>query len=456
MDLDVAAPRDDHRADSGRDLMPLRHGGGGAQIFDPAVCARADEHAVDLHFRKRRSRLEAHVFEGSGRGLAFGLVLHARRIGNVRGHRRDLAWVRPPGHLRRNVLGLEDQRPIELRTGIGRQLFPTGDGLVELSPLRRELTTFQVGERLFVRRNHARAGTGLDGHVADRHPLFHREITNRFARVFDAIAGAAVGRDLADDVENQILRRHAVGQLAVDADLERLGLRLEQGLRRENVLNFARADAERQRAERAVRRRVAVAADDRHAGLRQAQLGTDDVNDPLLGVVQIVELDAEFLAVVPQRVDLLLRNRVGDRQAAVGRRHVVVRHGRRQGRAADLAARDPQSFERLGTGHFVNQMAIDVQNRRLVRFVDDDVLIPNLGEQRARGGRGGGGGHAKKTLLGLGTATSADFFSATLRPTGSVGQARRRNSSGRQTCRRCTPGRLEVPAGSRVGRPNIL
>ena len=33
------------------------------------------------------------------------------------------------------------------------------------------------------------------------------------------------------------------------------------------------------------------------------------------------------LAVVAQRVDLLLRDRVGDRQAAVGRRHVVVGRG---------------------------------------------------------------------------------------------------------------------------------
>jgi hypothetical protein len=47
------------------------------------------------------------------------------------------------------------------------------------------------------------------------------------------------------------------------------------------VLDLGRADAERQRAEGAVRRRVAVAADDRHPRLRQPLLGADDVHDPL-------------------------------------------------------------------------------------------------------------------------------------------------------------------------------
>ena len=56
---------------------------------------------------------------------------------------------------------------------------------------------------------------------------------------------------------------------------------LGQRLRREHVLDLGRADPERERAEGAVRGRVAVAADDRHARLRQAELGPDHVDDPL-------------------------------------------------------------------------------------------------------------------------------------------------------------------------------
>ena len=63
------------------------------------------------------------------------------------------------------------------------------------------------------------------------------------------------------------------------------------------MLHFAGADTERQRAERAVRRGVAIAADHGHSGLRKSQLGADDVNDALLVAMDSEQPDAEFLAV---------------------------------------------------------------------------------------------------------------------------------------------------------------
>jgi len=49
-----------------------------------------------------------------------------------------------------------------------------------------------------------------------------------------------------------------------------LGARLHEALRGEHVLDFAGADAERERAERAVRGSVAVSADDGLPRLRDA------------------------------------------------------------------------------------------------------------------------------------------------------------------------------------------
>ena len=72
----------------------------------------------------------------------------------------------------------------------------------------------------------------------------------------------------------------------------RLGLAPHQALRRQHLFDFGRADAERQRAKCAMRRRVAVAAHDRHAGLRQAELGADHVHDALIAGVEVVERDA--------------------------------------------------------------------------------------------------------------------------------------------------------------------
>jgi hypothetical protein len=73
---------------------------------------------------------------------------------------------------------------------------------------------------------------------------------------------------------------------------------LDQRLRRQHMLDLGGADAEGQRAERAMGRGVAVAADDGGAGQREALLGADDVDDAL-ALVELVEIfDAEFLGVL--------------------------------------------------------------------------------------------------------------------------------------------------------------
>ena len=108
-------------------------------------------------------------------------------------------------------------------------------------------------------------GAGLDRHVADRHPAFHRQRPDGRAAVLDDVADAAAGADLADDREDDVLGRDAGGQLAVDRDRHPLRPGLRQRLGGEHVLDLARADAEGERAERAVGGGVAVAAHDGHA-----------------------------------------------------------------------------------------------------------------------------------------------------------------------------------------------
>ena len=104
---------------------------------------------------------------------------------------------------------------------------------------------------------------------------------DRLAGIFQRVAGAAGGADLADDGEDDVLRGDAVRQFAVDHRAHVLRLLLDQRLRRQHVLDFGRADAVGERAERAMRRGVAVAAHDRRAGQGEALLGADDVDDAL-------------------------------------------------------------------------------------------------------------------------------------------------------------------------------
>ena len=170
------------------------------------------------------------------------------------------------------------------------------------------------------------------------HAPFHRERADRLAGIFQRVAGAAGGADLADDGEDDVLGGDAGRQFAVDHRAHVLRLLLDQRLRRQHMLDFRGADAVGERAERAVRRGVAVAAHDRRAGQGEALLRTDDVDDAL-ALVELVEIfDAEVARVLGERLDLLGAFRIGIGQRAVGGRHVVIDHGERLFRRVHLAA----------------------------------------------------------------------------------------------------------------------
>ena len=143
------------------------------------------------------------------------------------------------------------------------------------------LAALKVGVSHFVGCDQPGPGTPLDAHVADRHPALHGERPDGGAPVLDHVGHAAPGPDGADDGQCDVLGRDARGEVALDGDCHRPGPHLGQRLGGQHVLHLARADAEGERAEGAVGRGVRVAADDRHAGLGDAQLGTDHVHDAL-------------------------------------------------------------------------------------------------------------------------------------------------------------------------------
>src|SRR5205823_7892664 len=87
--------------------------------------------------------------------------------------------------------------------------------------------------------------------------------------------------------------------LPISAHVDREGARLalQQALCCEDVADLGRADAEGQRTEGAVGAGVTVSADNGLARLREAQLGSNDVNDPALLAAQPKQLDPEGGAV---------------------------------------------------------------------------------------------------------------------------------------------------------------
>ena len=124
------------------------------------------------------------------------------------------------------------------------------------------------------------------------------------AAVFVGVADAAVHAEPADDRQDDVLGVDAGRQRAVDVDAADLQRIERQALRGEDVADLRGADAERDGAERTVRGRVAVAAGDGHARLRQSQFGADHMNDALVlaaGSARRPELNAELAAVALER-----------------------------------------------------------------------------------------------------------------------------------------------------------
>jgi hypothetical protein len=149
------------------------------------------------------------------------------------------------------------------------------------------------------------------------------------------------------------------------------------------VFDLRSAHAEGDRAERAVRGGVRVAADDRHAGLGDAQLRADDVDDALLGVTERVDRHAELLRVLAQHGDLGARHLVldraqpGQRQCVVGRGVVVLG---REGEVGTMhrATCQAQAVERLRAGHLVDEVHVDEQQVGLTGCGAYDVAVPEL------------------------------------------------------------------------------
>ncbi len=193
----------------------------------------------------------------------------------------------------------------------------------------------------------------------------------RRAAVLDHVAGAAVHADAADDREHQVLRRHAGREPVRDLDGQRLRLALQQALRRQHVPDLRRADAEGEGAEGAVRARVAVAADDRLARLRGAELGADDVHDAAPVVLQPDQVEAELGTVELELADLAGRGLERDRLAAedlrrVGRGRMV--HGDQGAvRPPHLQPAAAQHRECLRRRDLVGEVQVDVEHGRRVR-----------------------------------------------------------------------------------------
>ncbi len=142
-----------------------------------------------------------------------------------------------------------------------------------------------------------------------------------------------------------------------------------------------------QRAEGAVGGGVRVAADHGHARQGGALLRADHVDDALAAVVHLEFEDAEVIAVLIESLHLNARHLIDDGfQTALalgaGGRHVVVRGGDVGVDAPRLAPGQTQPLEGLRRGHFVENLPVNVDQRRTVVAALDLMHLPELVVQR--------------------------------------------------------------------------
>src|SRR5437867_109394 len=75
-----------------------------------------------------------------------------------------------------------------------------------------------IRKRRLIRGNHSRARSSLHAHVAVRHPPFHREPSDRFARIFDNVSNSAIIADLPSDPHRQVFSTYTFLRSSADAD----------------------------------------------------------------------------------------------------------------------------------------------------------------------------------------------------------------------------------------------
>ena len=195
----------------------------------------------------------------------------------------------------------------------------------------------------------------------------------------------AAGRaDFPDNGQDNVLGGDVGRQFAVHPHQHVLGLLLNQRLGGQHMLDLGSADAVGQGAEGTMGRGMAVAADNGHAGQGEALFGADNVNNALTLVEGVEIFDAELAGILGQSSDLDRAFGVRIGQRTVGGGHIVVNHGQGALGMAHLAVVHPQALKGLRAGDFVHQVPVDIEERRAVLIVLDQMVVPDLVVECAR------------------------------------------------------------------------
>ena len=173
---------------------------------------------------------------------------------------------------------------------------------------------------------------------------------------------------------------------AIDRDAHALGFALPQGLGGQDVPDLRRANTERQRAERAMRRGVRIPAHQCQARQRDPLFGSHDMHDALAGIVEAHGIEAVPARVGAQPGDQGGTFGIGDRQRPRVGRDVVVRDPERQIGTAQRPAGMVQHVEPMEPA-VVHKVTVDPQQIGAIVAGNHDMGVPYFVEQGLGHGR---------------------------------------------------------------------
>ena len=252
---------------------------------------------------------------------------------------------------------------VELRAIISCQRPPGFHSRVEIRALRRVGPAFHKGFRQAIGRNQSGARAKFDRHITKREAAFHAHRRNRRPCKFDSVAECAARADLPEQRKRDILRRHISRSHAIDANSHDARPRLPQRLRREHLRNLGGSDAERQRAKRAVRRGVTIAADNSQTGKGDSKFRPRDVDDALTLIGHVEERKIIGFRVGVEELDRLPDIGRGDIIERAPRcRNIVIGKSKGEFRARDCKTAFADLLEGVERA-FMEQMPVDIQKR---------------------------------------------------------------------------------------------
>ena len=175
------------------------------------------------------------------------------------------------------------------------------------------------------------------------------------------------------------------------------------------MFDLAGADAESQRAKRAVSRSMTVPAHHGHAGKCGAIFRADHMDDALVRMLERkIDQGAEFFDVRVQRFHLQARDRLLNAFIPIVGWSVVVGVGDDGILAPGRAMREAHAFERLCASHFVHQVSVDIEQTSTVAFLAHDVRFPQFVVERLASHEAPSFSQLNRTLVvGPGAANAA-------------------------------------------------